>query len=90
MVPRSRFRQPEPRSPAGRDDNPIPTRFLVPIDCYKIPALVAFTGAELCSGTTKSVNTVEAQGVAAANFSMRSELLLYRDFAIVRELESCL
>jgi hypothetical protein len=24
---------------AGRNDNPIPTRFLSPIDCYKIPAL---------------------------------------------------
>jgi hypothetical protein len=23
---------------AGRYDNPVPTRFLVPIDCYKIPA----------------------------------------------------
>ncbi len=23
---------------AGRYDNPIPTRFLAPIDCYKIPA----------------------------------------------------
>ncbi len=26
---------------AGRYDNPIPTRFLAPIDCYKIPALVS-------------------------------------------------
>jgi hypothetical protein len=25
---------------AGRYDNPIPTQFLAPIDCYKIPALV--------------------------------------------------
>ncbi len=24
---------------AGRDDNPIPTRFLAPIDCLQIPAL---------------------------------------------------
>ena len=24
---------------AGRYDNPIPTRFLAPIDCFKIPAL---------------------------------------------------
>ncbi len=27
-------------SPAGRDDNPIPTRFLAPLDCLKIPAQV--------------------------------------------------
>ncbi len=26
-------------SPAGRYDNPIPTRFLAPTDCLKIPAL---------------------------------------------------
>jgi hypothetical protein len=26
------------RAPAGRDDNPILTRFLAPIDCSKIPA----------------------------------------------------
>ncbi len=26
---------------AGRYDNPIPTRFLAPIDCLKIPALKA-------------------------------------------------
>ncbi len=25
---------------AGRYDNPIPTQFLAPIDCLKIPALV--------------------------------------------------
>jgi hypothetical protein len=25
---------------AGRYDNPIPTRFLAPIDCLKIPALI--------------------------------------------------
>jgi hypothetical protein len=25
---------------AGRYDNPIPNRFLTPIDCFKIPALV--------------------------------------------------
>jgi hypothetical protein len=27
---------------AGRYDNPIPTRFLAPIDCLKIPALGIF------------------------------------------------
>jgi hypothetical protein len=27
---------------AGQFDNPIPTRFLAPIDCFKIPALVLF------------------------------------------------
>ncbi len=26
---------------AGRYENPIPTRFLAPIDCSKIPALIA-------------------------------------------------
>ncbi len=33
---RDQFRQ--PCSLAGRYDNPIPTRFLAPIDCLKIPA----------------------------------------------------
>ncbi len=28
-------------SPAGRYDNPIPTRFLAPIECLKIPALIS-------------------------------------------------
>ncbi len=32
-IPRNQFRQP------GRYDNPIPTRFLSPTDCLKIPAL---------------------------------------------------
>ncbi len=27
---------------ASRFDNPIPARFLTPIDCYKIPALYVF------------------------------------------------
>ncbi len=35
-IPRNEFRQ--PCSLAGRYDNPIPTRFLAPIDCLKIPA----------------------------------------------------
>jgi hypothetical protein len=26
----------------GRNDNPLPTRFLAPIDCLKIPALETF------------------------------------------------
>ncbi len=30
------------RSLAGRHDNPFPTRFLAPIDCYKIPAQSEF------------------------------------------------
>ncbi len=30
---------------AGRYDNPIPTRFLVPVDCLKIPALDGPTGS---------------------------------------------
>jgi hypothetical protein len=37
-IPRNEFRQ--PCSLEGRYDNPIPTRFLVPIDCLKIPALL--------------------------------------------------
>ncbi len=32
----NRFRQ--PMEPGGQQDNPIPTRFLAPIDCSKIPA----------------------------------------------------
>ncbi len=36
-IPRKQFRQ-AVCSLAGRYDNPIPTRFLAPIDCLKIPA----------------------------------------------------
>jgi hypothetical protein len=41
MEPRNRFQEMNSAilcSLAGRYDNPIPTRFLVPIDCLKIPA----------------------------------------------------
>jgi hypothetical protein len=37
-MPRNQFRQ-AVYSLAGRYDKPIPTRFLAPIDCFKIPAL---------------------------------------------------
>ncbi len=37
LIPRNEFRQ--PMSLAGRYDNPIPPRFLAPIDFLKIPAL---------------------------------------------------
>ncbi len=42
MEPRNRFQGMNSASLcnlAGRYDNPIPTRFLAPIDCLKIPAL---------------------------------------------------
>jgi hypothetical protein len=42
MEPRNRFQgvnSASLRSLLGRYDNPIPTRFLAPIDCLKIPAL---------------------------------------------------
>jgi hypothetical protein len=35
-IPRNEFRQ--PMSPGGRYDNPIPPRFLAPIDSLQIPA----------------------------------------------------
>jgi len=35
---------------AGRYDNPIPARFLAPIDCFKIPALVSQEIKESPSG----------------------------------------
>jgi hypothetical protein len=41
-IPRNEFRQPI-SSLTGRYDNPIPTRFLAPIDCLKIPALMYST-----------------------------------------------
>jgi hypothetical protein len=44
--PRNRFQGLDPASLcslAGRQDNIIPTRFLAPIDCYKIPALIFAT-----------------------------------------------
>jgi hypothetical protein len=43
MKPRNRFQGMNSASLcslAGRYDNPIPTRFLAPIDCLKSPALV--------------------------------------------------
>jgi hypothetical protein len=44
--PRNRFQELDPASLcslAGRQDNLIPARFLAPIDCYKIPALIFAT-----------------------------------------------
>jgi hypothetical protein len=35
----SRAQEPTQRNQLDRYDNPIPTRFLAPIDCLKIPAL---------------------------------------------------
>ncbi len=48
MEPRNRFQGINSASLcslAGRYDNPIPTRFLAPIDCLKIPALSMCPGA---------------------------------------------
>jgi hypothetical protein len=43
-LPRNRFRQPmEPGGPVRPYDNPIPTRFLAPKDCFKIPAQATHT-----------------------------------------------
>ncbi len=36
---KNRFRQPMLPGVAGQYDNPIPSLFLAPIDCSKIPAL---------------------------------------------------
>jgi hypothetical protein len=41
MEPKNRFQETNSArlcSQAGRYDNPIPTRFLAPVDCLKIPA----------------------------------------------------
>ncbi len=39
-VPKNRFQESiQPDCVAWQFDNPIPTRFLAPIDCLKIPAL---------------------------------------------------
>jgi hypothetical protein len=35
---------------AGRYDNPIPTRFLAPIECLKIPALFNYVQTKLAEG----------------------------------------
>ncbi len=46
MEPRNRFQGINSASlcsPAGRYDNPIPTRFLAPIECLKIPAQVKYS-----------------------------------------------
>jgi hypothetical protein len=40
LIPRNEFRHPmKPGGQVRRYDNPIPNRFLAPIDCLKIPAL---------------------------------------------------
>jgi hypothetical protein len=39
-ISRNKFRQPTVCCLAGRYDNPIPTRFLAPIDCFKIAAVL--------------------------------------------------
>ncbi len=49
--PRNRFQGIDFASlcnPASRYDNPIPTRFLVPIDCSKIPALYCCSRGNVC------------------------------------------
>jgi hypothetical protein len=43
---------------AGPYDNPIPTRFLAPIDCLKIPALCAGIIAQSMGGKEQSRNRV--------------------------------
>ncbi len=47
---------------AGRYDNPIPPRFLAPIDFLKIPALNAQTGGAVCKGATPSVEQPGGRG----------------------------
>jgi hypothetical protein len=49
-------------SPAGRYVNPTPTRFLAPIDCYKIPAQVAISRWS-CRGDGEGVERVKMCGL---------------------------
>jgi hypothetical protein len=49
MEPRNRFQGMNSASLcslAGRYDNPIPTRFLAPVGCLKIPAQISISGTE--------------------------------------------
>ncbi len=58
LIPRNEFRQ--PCSLAGRYDNPIPLRFLAPIDCLKIPALPPCTQSTCTYGSwSRSATLVE-------------------------------
>ncbi len=53
MILRNQFLPAVLYSLAGRYDNPIPTQFLAPVDCLKIPALkvTRIGGTELGLGT---------------------------------------
>jgi hypothetical protein len=63
MEPRNRYHGIDSASLcslAGRYDNPIPTRFLAPIDCLKIPAL--YLGLPLIQMPTKQKICTSKQG----------------------------
>jgi hypothetical protein len=58
---------------AGRYDNPIPPRFLAPIDCLKIPAL--FVNGEKLEKVLKTAGKFNDGASIAANNRVRPELV---------------
>jgi hypothetical protein len=74
MEPRNRFQGMNSASLcslAGRYDNPIPTRFLAPIDCLKIPAL----------GTSGRQNTK----INTFNYSQDRQHFIHISFIYIKE-----
>jgi hypothetical protein len=71
-IPRNEFRQ--PCSLAGRYDNPLPPRFLAPIDSLKIPALEARGGfgGEGCGEGGGRSGRKKGDGTAVGGRSGRS------------------
>jgi hypothetical protein len=58
---------------AGRYNNPIPTRFLAPIDCLKIPALAGQYENPI---PTRFVAPIDCYKIAAQNVSVKTPLSL--------------
>ncbi len=54
---------------AGQYDNPIPTRFLAPIDCLKIPALLAVIPDGVETGFAQIFHHVVSPGTGKVFFT---------------------
>jgi hypothetical protein len=72
MEPRNRFQGMNSASLcslAGRYYNPIPTRFLVPIDCLKIPAQYVYLYTQLGLNSPKGQNRVKQSQLSSVVFA---------------------
>jgi hypothetical protein len=83
---------------AGQYSNPIPTRFLAPIDCSKIPALIivqqeripalSWTTSSLLKHSKHTTATGSGQYSTAAEFLDEIQTKVLRDFLLVIHLYS--